>query len=126
MSLLAFMPIISKVLDKVIPDKRARQVAEDALKAAEQNGELSLLLGQLDINKVEAAHKNPFVSGWRPATGWICAIGLGYNVVVAPFLDIWFEVPIVDPSLLYPVLLGMLGLTGSRSFEKAKGVHRNS
>ena len=116
--------VIGKVLDRVIPDKNARAAAKEALRAADQSGELQLLLGQLKINQVEAAHKSLFVAGWRPATGWICATGLAYNVVVAPFLGIFVDVPAIDPSLLYPVLLGMLGLAGARSFEKTKGIGR--
>ena len=125
MSLMAILPTIGKVLDKIIPDKNARAAAEEALKAAAQSGELDLLAGQLKINAVEAAHPSIFVSGWRPACGWICAIGLLYNVVLSPFIDIFIEIPVVDPALLYPVLLGMLGLSGSRSFEKHKGVARD-
>lgn len=124
MSLLALLPTIGKVLDKVIPDRNARQKAQLALESAAQKGELDLLLGQLDINKVEAAHKSLFVSGWRPFIGWVCGLGLTYNVLLSPFLDIWFEMPTVDPALLYPVLMGMLGLVGARTHEKVKGVAR--
>jgi len=45
-----------------------------------------------------------------------------YNVLLSQILAIWFEVPTVDPSLLTPVLLGMLGLGGLRSWEKKSGV----
>ena len=124
MSLLALLPTIGKVLDKVIPDKNARQAAQMALEAADQKGELDLLLGQLEVNKVEAASDSLFVAGWRPFIGWVCGVGLMYNVLLSPFLDIWFDMPSVDPALLYPVLMGMLGLGGMRSFEKAKGVSR--
>ena len=124
MSLLALLPTISGILDKVIPDKNARQAAQLALEAADQRGELDLLLGQLEVNKVEAASKSLFVSGWRPFIGWVCGVGLMYNVLLSPFLDIWFDMPSVDPALLYPVLMGMLGLAGARTFEKTKGVSR--
>ena len=105
MSLLALLPTIGKVLDKVIPDKNARQAAQMALEAADQKGELDLLLGQLEVNKVEAASDSLFVAGWRPFIGWVCGVGLMYNVLLSPFLDIWFDMPSVDPALLYPVLM---------------------
>jgi len=124
MGLLAALPMIGKVLDKIIPDKNARASAQEALEAADQKGELDLLLGQLEVNKVEAAHKSLFVAGWRPFIGWVCGVGLLYNVILSPFLDIWFVMPKVDPAMLYPVLMGMLGLGGMRSFEKTKGVSR--
>lgn len=124
MGFLAALPLVGKILDKVIPDKNARASAQEALEAADQRGELDLLLGQIEVNKVEAAHKSLFVAGWRPFIGWVCGIGLLYNVILSPFLDIWFDMPKIDPSMLYPVLMGMLGLGGMRSFEKAKGVSR--
>jgi hypothetical protein len=39
-------------------------------------------------------------------------------------LDIFFTMPPIETELLYPVLMGMLGLSGIRSFEKLKGVAR--
>ena len=69
----ALLPVIGKVLDRVIPDKNARKQAQEELERAEQSGELQLLLGQIEINKQEAAHKSLFVAGWRPAVGWTTA-----------------------------------------------------
>lgn len=124
MSIKAALGIFDTVLDRIIPDKNERARAKEALEAAEQSGDLDLLLGQLDINKQEAAHKSLFVAGWRPFIGWVCGLGLAYNVLLSPFLGIWLVVPTVDPSLLYPVMLGMLGLAGARSWEKSKGLAR--
>jgi hypothetical protein len=123
-SILALLPAVGKLLDRVIPDKNARAAAEESLKVLEQSGDLQLLLGQMEINKAEAAHKSIFVAGWRPAVGWVCGFGLLYNVVLSPFLSIWLEMPEVDPAMLYPVLMGMLGMSSMRSFEKVKGVAR--
>ena len=41
---------------------------------------------QIEINKIEAQHKSIFVSGWRPACGWLCVIALAYSYVIQPFL----------------------------------------
>ncbi len=83
-------------------------------------------LGQLEINKIEAQHKSIFVSGWRPFIGWVCGLSLLYNVILTPIgTAAGYEMPLVDPSLLYPVLLGMLGLGAMRTTEKMNGVtHR--
>ena len=124
MSLLSVMPVLGKILDRVIPDKDARARAEEELHAARQNGELDVALAQLQVNQVEAAHRSLFVAGWRPGIGWVCVFGLAYNVIVSPLLSIWMEVPTVDPALLYPVMLGMLGLTGARTLEKMRGISR--
>lgn len=116
--------LVDTFINKFVGDKdlAAKLMAE--ARSQEFSGELSLLMGQIKTNQIEAASDSLFVAGWRPACGWVCVLGLAYNVIVAPFFDIWFEVPVVDPSLLYPVLLGMLGLGASRSFEKVKGVSR--
>lgn len=79
---------------------------------------------QSEINKVEAQHRSIFVSGWRPFTGWICAVALLYNFVLRD-LGIWaFGIEQVPPALqmehLMTVLFGMLGLGGMRSLEKIK------
>jgi Tfp pilus assembly protein PilX len=115
---------VTGLLDKFIEDKDAKnqlahEVATMAAKAAYENAKQ-----QLEVNKVEAAHKNMFVAGWRPAIGWICGFALMYSTILSPILGIWFTVPPVDSSLLTTVLMGMLGLGAMRTVEKAKGVQR--
>ena len=116
--------LVGKFVDKFVPDKDlATKLKADAA-SQEFAGELSLLVGQLEINKVEAAHKSLFVAGWRPFIGWVCGVGLLYNVLIQPIFDIWVDMPEINPDLLYPVLLGMLGMSGLRTYEKFKGVQR--
>ena len=119
------------VVERIWPDANKRAEEMRKLEELKQGGELAkldahvkLLVGQLEINKVEAASKSLFVAGWRPFIGWICGLGLAYNVILSPFLDIWFDIPKVDVSALYPVLMGMLGIGGMRTVEKIKGVAR--
>lgn len=127
----AALELGTSVINKIWPDpvkqaEEQRKLQELAQKGSleELNAEVKLLISQVDLNKVEAAHKSIFVAGWRPFVGWVCGFGLLYNVILAPFLDIWLTVPEVKTDLLYPVLLGMLGLGGMRSFEKVKRVSR--
>jgi hypothetical protein len=116
--------LVGKFVDKFVPDKDlATKLKADAA-SQEFAGDLSLLVGQLEINKVEAAHKSLFVAGWRPFIGWVCGVGLLYNVLIQPIFDIWVDMPEINPDLLYPVLLGMLGMSGLRTYEKFKGVQR--
>ena len=116
--------IVGKFVDKFVPDKDLAAKLKANAASQEFSGELSLLVGQLEINKVEAAHKSLFVAGWRPFIGWVCGVGLLYNVLVQPIFDIWVDMPEINPDLLYPVLLGMLGMSGLRTYEKFKGVQR--
>jgi roadblock/LC7 domain-containing protein len=114
----------TKLLDKVIEDKDQKNaLAHEIATMAERHAQ-QLAQGQLDVNKVEAAHKSLFVAGWRPAIGWVCAIGLFYNVILANIIGIWVDLPEIDTTLLVPVMMGMLGLGAMRSYEKVQGVSR--
>ena len=117
---------VTGLLDKFIPDKdQANALAHEIATMSQKHAQESVL-AQLEVNKVEAAHKSLFVSGWRPAVGWCCCMALLYNTLLSPILGIWFVVPEVDASLLTPVLMGMLGLGAMRTVEKTKSVARNS
>ena len=114
----------TKLLDKVIEDKDQKNaLAHEIATMAERHAQ-ELAKGQLDVNKVEAAHKSLFVAGWRRAIGWVCALGLFYNVILANIIGIWVDVPEIDTTLLVPVMMGMLGLGAMRSYEKVQGVSR--
>ena len=115
---------ISGLLGKFVEDKDqknalAHEIATLAQKEAHKNAAL-----QLEVNRAEAAHKSLFVAGWRPFIGWCCGLGLLYSVLLSPLLDIWFEMPVIDSSILMPTMTGMLGLGALRSYEKVKGVSR--
>jgi hypothetical protein len=115
---------VTGLLDKFIEDKDqknalAHEIATMSDRAASENA-----LAQIELNKAEAQSGSLFIGGWRPFVGWTCGVGLSYNVIISQILSIWFEVPTVDPSLLTPVLMGMLGMGAMRSFEKTKNVAR--
>lgn len=127
----AALDLGTSVINKIWPDpvkqaeeqRKLQKLAQEG-DLARLNAEVKLMVSQMEVNKIEAAHKSIFVAGWRPFIGWVCGFGLMYNVILSPIIDIWTEVPEVNPDLLYPVLLGMLGLGGMRSFEKLKRVSR--
>ena len=115
---------VTGLLDKFIEDKDQKAALAHEIATMSEKHAHEALKGQLEINKVEAAHHSVFVSGWRPCIGWVCALGLFYNVIVANILGIWVDVPEVDTTLLVPVMMGMLGIGAMRSYEKGKGVSR--
>ena len=113
---------VTGLLDKFIEDKDqkaalAHEIATMSEKAASENA-----IAQLELNKAEAQSGSLFIGGWRHFVGWTCGVGLAYNVIISQILSIWFEVPTVDPSLLTPVLMGMLGMGAMRSYEKKNSV----
>ena len=115
---------VSGLLDKFIEDKDQKNALAQEIATMSERHAHEALKGQLEINKVEAAHKSLFVAGWRPAIGWVCMLGLLYNTIIANVLSIWIEVPEVDTTLLVPVMMGMLGLGAMRSYEKVNHVSR--
>jgi|TARA_R110000744_G_scaffold97568_2_gene188530 hypothetical protein len=117
---------VSGLLDKFIEDKDQKNALAHEISTMAERHAQELAKGQLEVNKVEASHKSLFVSGWRPAIGWICGFALMYSTILAPILGIWFTVPPVDSSLLTSVLMGMLGLGAMRTVEKTKAVARNN
>ena len=116
---------VSEILDKFIADKDLKLKLQHEL-----NQELHKAnIAQLEINKVEAAHRNVFVAGWRPFTGWVCASALAYHFILEPIIvfglalyNIQLTLPQFDMGSLLTVLMGMLGLGGLRTFEKSKGL----
>jgi len=80
----------------------------------------------------EASHPNWFVAGWRPALGWVCVAGLGWQFVVRPLLGaalvaaaVPFEaLPSLEVETLITLVLTLLGLGGARTVERLKGVAR--
>ncbi len=115
---------VSGLLDKFIEDKDQKNALAHEIATMSERHAHEALKGQLEINKIEAAHKSLFVAGWRPAIGWVCMLGLLYNTIIANVLSIWIEVPEVDTTLLVPVMMGMLGLGAMRSYEKVNHVSR--
>ena len=116
----ALAPAAMTILEKAIPDRDLREKLSHELAVLADKQ----MTAQIEVNKVEAAHPSLFVSGWRPACGWVCISDLAYSTIISPILGIWVTVPEVDASLLTTVLMGMLGLGAMRSFEKTKGVSR--
>jgi hypothetical protein len=124
-------------IEKIWPDpsKRAAELLKlEELKQAgdlaRMQAEVSLMLGQIEINKVEAQHPSVFVAGARPAVMWIGAFGLAYAAVVEPIarfvarvcFDYQGEFPVLDTTITMQVLFGILGLGAYRTYEKTKEV----
>ena len=118
---------ITGLLDKFIEDKDQKSALAHEIATMSQKYAQESALAQIAVNKVEAASPSLFTSGWRPATGWVCVLGMAGNFLVIPFanftmaiLEIPVVVPLIPLDTMMPVLLGMLGLGGLRTFEKTR------
>ena len=123
---------VTGLLDKFIEDKDQKaRLAHDLATMAENHAQ-ELAKGQLAINLAESKHKSLFVSGWRPALGWVAVMGMAGNYITIPFtnfilalLEIDITIPLIPLETMMPIVMGMLGLGGLRTFEKHKGVHKD-
>tara|TARA_B110000977_G_C10798921_1_gene385495 strand:+ start:114 stop:506 length:393 start_codon:yes stop_codon:yes gene_type:complete len=125
------LPLISTVVDRVIPDKNGANKAKQAIEKELIKNATQLNLAQAETNKIEAAHRSIFVAGWRPCLGWVAALGFGWMFVVAPLLQ-WvmlvsgkdIPLPQFQTDVLLELTFAMLGLAGLRTYEKTKGISK--
>ena len=125
----AVLGLATSLIDRIFPNPAQKASAQLELLKLQQSGELAQITGQLDINKIEAANVNLFVSGWRPAIGWVCALALAYQYLVRPLSGTIAmmtghtlpPLPGLDDNL-WQLMMGMLGMGGLRTFEKVQGV----
>lgn len=125
----AVLPSVMEVAGRFLPeDAEERAKAERAIKAQLTEHLAKVDLAQIEVNK-EEAKGNWFQSSWRPLTGWTCAASLAWTYLLQPMVSFALaqtghlvELPALDMSQMMPILLGMLGLGGLRSWERTKGV----
>ena len=111
---------VTGLLDKFIEDKdQKNKLAHEIATMAEKQAH-ELALAQIDVLKADAKG-NWFQSSWRPLIGWISGLSLGKNYMVAPICaGFGVMIPQADMSVMMPLMFGMLGIGGMRSFDKAK------
>ena len=116
---------VASLLDKFIPDADTKQkLAYEIATLAERQAH-EIAIAQIEVNK-EDAKGNWFQAGWRPACAWVCVAGFTVNFLISPLADPFgIMIPQADINTMMPVLLGMLGLAGARSFERVKKVGKD-
>ena len=135
--LTAILDVGGKVIDRLFPDPAQRDAAKLELFKLQQNGELAQLAaetelskGQIEVNKEDAKSSSLFVSGARPFILWGCGLAMMYAAMIEPIMRFVATVvfsytgafPVLDTTLTTQVLLGLLGLSGFRSYDKKNGV----
>jgi hypothetical protein len=119
------------LIDKFIPDTDAKNRAKEAWQLRVLEIAAQEATQQSETNTAEAAHASLFVSGWRPAVGWVCAASFAWVCVGQPLFSWTYVLLTKQPApvialpteMLMTTLLGMLGLGTLRTLEKIKGVN---
>jgi hypothetical protein len=134
----AALDIGGKLIDRLWPDPAQRDAAKLELFKMQQSGELQQMAmvvdldkAQIAVNNTEAQSSSLWVSGWRPAVGWVCVSACAWNWVGLPVVAVvvklsGYDIPLSPANLseMLPVLGGMLGLGWLRTREKIEGVAR--
>ena len=121
---------VTGLLDKFIEDKDQKNALAHEIATMSEKHAQELAMAQIEVNKAEAASGSIFKGGWRPFIGWVCGFAFAYHFILQPILLFGVAavgislppLPEFDMSQMMPVLLGMLGLGGLRTFEKHKGI----
>jgi len=124
MSFLAAIPILGQLFERTLG------IVDQVVTDKDRLNEIKFNLAQMQtlLNQAEAGSTNLFISGWRPAVGWLGVLGLLYVTVFYPFLTWlstnmgWVSPPQMETDMLLSLLFGMLGFGGFRTYEKINGV----
>ena len=130
--LTSLLPLVSGVLDKVIPDPKAREAAKLKLIQEAQSGKLQEVEKQLSAIVAEAQSKDPWTSRARPTFLYVVylliltsipmALVHAYNPELALRLIEGFHgwLAAIPESIITLFGVGYLGYTGARSYDKYK------
>ena len=128
----ALLPKALDIIDDVVPDKDAAAKAKRDIEAKLVSAATDVNLETIKTNQIEAGHRSVWVSGWRPAIGWSCSVGIFWLFVGHP-LATWVAqlsgmdgmvMPTISTDILLELTLAMLGMSGLRTFEKLKGISK--
>lgn len=115
---------VSGLLDKFIPDADQKAALAHEIATMSEKHFQEVQLQQIEVLKLDAKG-NWFQSSWRPLAGYCCVMGLFVNFLVSPIAaGFGVEIPQADAGVMMPLLLGMLGLSGGRTYERSKGVSK--
>lgn len=127
MALLDFIPLLGDItgaIRKYVPDTAER----DRIAGQLDSMQLGLAQAQAAITAAEAQSPSFFKSGWRPAVGWLCVLGLWIDFMVFPLVSMGLQLadkPAINSPLdiasLLALLGSLLGLGSMRTIERVKG-----
>lgn len=116
---------VAEIVDTFVETEEEKKAADILLMRIQQKPDE----WQAKINLIEAKHRSIFIAGWRPFIGWICGLGLGFHFLLFPVLE-WVtdlfgnkvDAPAVEWQVLMALVLSLLGLGATRTYEKQKGL----
>lgn len=130
------LPPLMAVIDRVLPDEKAREAAKLELLRQQQAGEMEEVKVQLSAILAEAQSADPWTSRARPTFLYVvyvlilAAIPMGICSAISPDtaravaagMQAWLAA--IPPDIVELFQWVMLGYVGARSVEKVRGAAR--
>ena len=111
-----------RIIDKIIPDPKAKAEAKIKLLEVQQAGELKEIESAMNVIVAEAKSEHALTSQWRPITMLVFTAIVANNYILAPYLQAMFgwSVSLEMPEQFWNLLsIGIGGYIFGRSGEKA-------
>ena len=126
------LPVVGEVIDRVVPDPKAREAAKLQMVKQAQEGKFKQAEQQLSVIMAEAQSKDPWTSRARPAFLYVVylliltsipmAIVHAFNPELSQRLIEGFNgwLTAIPEPIITLFGVGYLGYTGARSYDKFK------
>lgn len=132
---LALIDPISRIIDKLIPDKEAAAKAKLELLKEDNQKALEEMQASMSAILAEAQSTDPWTSRARPSFMYVFYALLVSLVIIAPLFGIWFPdhmdkffynvdkgFKAIPEAMWWTFSAGYLGYAGAKTYEKVKGV----
>ncbi|MBL4754779.1 MAG: hypothetical protein JKY52_14440 [Flavobacteriales bacterium] len=116
------IPAVASLLDKVLPDPKAKAEAKLRLVELAQEGSFKELEAAMTVITAEAKSEHWIVAAWRPITMLVFTAIIFNNYLLYPYLVLFWDIaPLLElPQGLWTLLqIGLGGYVAGRSAEKA-------
>lgn len=110
---------------KFVKDKTVQMQLAHEIATLQQRQDHANDLAQMEINKEDSKSQKWWQAGWRPFFGWTGGIAFFNNYVLMPYATALSDkIQPMDLGEMMPVVMGILGLTTARTYERYKKVER--
>ena len=96
--IVAILPVIGKLIDRIFHDKEAADKAKLEYLAMSQAGELKELEAAMQVIVAEARSEHPLTSQWRPITMLVFVAIIANNYLIHPYLSLLWEAAPLLPT----------------------------
>lgn len=126
--MIPFIEVGLKILEKIIPDKSAREAAALKLIEVQQEGVFKEMEAAMQVVVAEAKSEHWLTANWRPITMLTFVVIIANNYILYPYLSLIFsDAPIlqIPPDMWDLLKIGLGGYVVGRTGEKMMASYKN-